>query len=87
MSGAFKEGGPRAGGPTRIPQGARGAADSSVNAVREDYKSEASVALHEVRTLPVGREVYVQLGGVFLLADANTAEGRILQQQQEQQEQ
>lgn len=81
MSGVSNEG-----DPTRAPQRALGRADSLVDAIREGYRSEGSVALHEVRTLPPGREVYVQLGGIFLLADANIAERRILQQQQQQQQ-
>ncbi|KAL8424340.1 hypothetical protein Efla_000797 [Eimeria flavescens] len=77
------QGAPKAGGSLRGAAPSTSAADR----VREDYKSEESVALHEVRTLPAGREVYVQLGGVYLLADAQTAERRLQQQQQEQQQQ
>ncbi|KAL8442249.1 hypothetical protein Emed_007354 [Eimeria media] len=76
------------GAPTGGPQGrAPSSRPSPAERAWEDYKSEEAVALHEVRTLPPGREVYVQLGGVFLLADANTAERRLLHQQQQRQQQ
>ncbi|CDJ41153.1 hypothetical protein, conserved [Eimeria tenella] len=72
------------GGPDKAPQEPQRASASPADAVKEDYRSEGAVALHEVRSLPGGREVYVQVGGIFLLADAATAERRLRQQQQQQ---
>ena len=71
----------------RAPQGGKGPSLSAADAVKEDYKSEKAVALHELRTLKAGREVYIQLGGIFVRASADTAEKRILEQQQQQRQQ
>ena len=83
----------RGGAPSRAATAATAAgpfasaAAAATAAVRNDYKSERAVALHEVSSLPPGREVYVQLGGVFRLADAATAKSKLQQQQQQQQQQ